>query len=306
MRVVDASNYSQNISMSNEAPVPSDCPAIDVAQVQFAYSGCQALAGISFRVQPGEVLGLLGPNGAGKSTTVKLLTGQLAPASGQIRLLGCDVPGQRDEVQPRLGVTFEQQNLYEDMTAAENLDFFAGLFGVKGFDVMALLARVGLVDRAETRVSALSKGLRQRVMIARCLVNQPSILLLDEPTSGLDPVSSRSIKQIIREEAARGAAVLLTTHDMQVADELSDRVAFINEGHILALDTPEKLKLDHGRRSVRVRSAGSFETMIALDDADAGQRLQELVAKGDVVTIHSDEASLEDVFVTFAGRGLHE
>ncbi len=286
---------------------PQSGPSIEVGEVRFAYGDHHALAGISFQVEPGEVLGLLGPNGAGKSTTIKLLTGQLEPSAGWIRLLGQDACQQRDGIQAEIGVTFEQQNLYEDMTPVENLDFFAGLFGIEGFDALVLLERVGLADRATARVAALSKGLRQRLMIARSLVNQPRILLLDEPTSGLDPVSSRSIKEIVREEAARGAAILLTTHDMQVADELSDRVAFLHQGQILAMDTPEKLKLAHRERTLRVRYASGgeiLESVIPLSDQDIGQQVNAAIGKGDLLTVHTDEASLEEVFVSFAGRGL--
>lgn len=282
-------------------------PTIDVQQVEFSYESCRALAGVSFQVHRGEIFSLLGPNGAGKSTMIKLLTGQLSPAAGRIQILGNDVQQHRQRIQDKIGVVFEQQNLYLDMTPGETLRFFAALFGNKDFDPTDLLARVGLEDRATTRVSELSKGLRQRVMIARCLVNQPKLILLDEPTSGLDPVSSRSIKKIIREEAARGAAILLTTHDMQTADELSDRVAFINEGQILAMDTTEQLKLNNGHRSVRVRfqSEGEVrEEIIPLDTADSGRRMKQAVADENMLTIHTDEASLEEIFVTFAGRGL--
>jgi ABC-2 type transport system ATP-binding protein len=145
-------------------------------------------------------------------------------------------------------------------------------------------------------------------MMARALVNTPDVLFLDEPTDGLDPVSARRIRELIREEAGRGAAVLLTTHDMMEADTLSDRVAFINEGRILALDTPERLKLEHGSRSVRIRTRGPAEEVseqvIALDTDGADAAVTEAMRAGDVVTMHSEEATLEDVFVHFAGRGL--
>ena len=169
-----------------------------------------------------------------------------------------------------------------------------------------MLERVGLAGRGDERVSRFSKGMQQRLMVARALVNNPEVLFLDEPTDGLDPVSARSVRQLIREEADRGAAVLLTTHDMHEADELSDRVAFINDGTILALDTPEALKLQHGRRAVKVRFAADGvvqEEVVPLDEA-AGARLAELVARPDLITIHTEEATLEDVFVEFAGRRL--
>jgi len=281
---------------------------IIATDLTYAYGDQVAVGGISVEVAPGEVLGFLGPNGAGKSTTIKMLTGQLAPRSGTIEVLGMSMPAERTAIQQRIGVCFEEKNLYLAMTGLENLRFFARLFGLTDLDPHALLARVGLADRAKDRVSEYSKGMRQRLMMARALVNTPDVLFLDEPTDGLDPVSARRIRELIREEARRGAAVLLTTHDMMEADTLSDRVAFINEGRILALDTPERLKLEHGSRSVRIRTRGPAEQVseqvIALDGDGADAAVTEAMRAGDVVTIHSEEATLEDVFVHFAGRGL--
>ena len=281
---------------------------IIATDLTYAYGDQVAVGGISVEVAPGEVLGFLGPNGAGKSTTIKMLTGQLTPRSGTIEVLGMSMPAERTAIQQRIGVCFEEKNLYLAMTGLENLRFFARLFGLTDLDPHALLARVGLADRAKDRVSEYSKGMRQRLMMARALVNTPDVLFLDEPTDGLDPVSARRIRELIREEARRGAAVLLTTHDMMEADTLSDRVAFINEGRILALDTPERLKLEHGSRSVRIRTRGPAEQVseqvIALDGDGADAAVTEAMRAGDVVTIHSEEATLEDVFVHFAGRGL--
>ncbi len=282
-------------------------PAIEVDEVSYAYGDREAVKGISFEVAPGEVLGFLGPNGAGKSTTIKILTGQLPAKSGVARVLGRDVRRDDPEIQGRIGVCFEEKNLYESMTAEENLKFFASLFGLKRVDTGELLDRVGLADRAKTRVSGFSKGMRQRLMVARSLVNEPKVLFLDEPTDGLDPVSSKAIRGLIEEEARRGAAVLLTTHDMWEADELSHRVAFINEGRLYAIDTPEDLKLRYGKRSVkvRVREAGEVvEHSVALDAVDTGERLKEAVAVEGLLTIHTEEATLERIFIQMTGRGL--
>jgi ABC-2 type transport system ATP-binding protein len=156
-------------------------------------------------------------------------------------------------------------------------------------------------------VAKYSKGMRQRLMMARTLVNTPDVLFLDEPTDGLDPVSAQAIRTLIRKEAARGAAVLLTTHDMHEADELSDRVAFINQGRLYALDTPESLKLAHGRRAVKVRvraGDGVEETTVSLDDAAAGEALKAAVASAGLMTIHTEEATLEQIFIEMTGRGL--
>jgi len=281
--------------------------ALSVKGVSFAYGDTVAVDGVSFDLARGEVLGVLGPNGAGKSTTIKMLTGQLEPRSGRISVLGMQMPRDRDAVQARIGVCFEEKNVYATLSGRENLAFFARLFGLRGVDLDALLARVGLQERGGDRVSEYSKGMRQRLMIARTLLNQPDVLFLDEPTDGLDPVSARTIRRLIRDEADRGAAVLLTTHDMYEADELSDRVAFIDRGRVLALDAPEQLKLSHGTRSVRIRlrgDAGVEDRVIPLDADDAAERVRDLISTGNVLTVHTEEATLEDVFVEFAGRGL--
>ena len=281
--------------------------AVDVAGIGFSYGDLRAVDDVSFSIAAGEILGFLGPNGAGKSTTIKMVTGQLTPESGTIEILGMDMPAQREDIQERLGVCFEEKNLYLSMTGRENLVFFAKLFGLSDFQPEPMLDQVGLSARIDDRVSEYSKGMRQRLMMARALVNTPDVLLLDEPTDGLDPVSAIAIRDLIRREADRGAAVLLTTHDMHEADELSDRVAFINQGSILTIDTPDNLKLEHGQRSVRVRrrqGSGTEEQVIALDGAGAADEIRDAVSAEGLMTIHTEEATLEDIFVEFAGRSL--
>ena len=274
--------------------------------LSFRYGDRVAVDDVSFSVTPGEVLGLLGPNGAGKSTTIKLLIGLLQPGGGRIEILGMEMPRQRSAIQARIGVVFEEKNLYPSLSGRENLAFFARLFGLRNPDIDGLLERVGLALRSRDRVSGYSKGMRQRLTVARALMHRPDVLFLDEPTDGLDPVSARSIRALIREEADRGVAVLLTTHDMYEADQLSDRVAFIDEGRILALDAPEHLKLEHGQRSVRVRYRvhGEVEEVDLPLDTAGGEQMRELLDEQDVLTIHTEEATLEDVFVALAGRRL--
>jgi ABC-2 type transport system ATP-binding protein len=284
--------------------------AITVDSVKYNYGEIQAVRGITFHVEEGEIFGFLGPNGAGKSTTIKMLTGQLFPKSGNITVLGLDVTKKSEEVQGQIGVCFEQTNLYEQMSAVQNLKLFANLFGVKRFDPGQLLARVGLADRGKDRVSSFSKGMKQRLMVARTLVNTPKILFLDEPTEGLDPTSSDNIRNAILEERERGATVFLTTHDMMEADKLSDRVAFINEGEIVALDTPHNLKQKYGKRAIRAQvqteQGGLEEREIVMDRSGTAGDVHTLFKKERVVTIHSREASLEDIFIQITGRGLTE
>ncbi|MFO7952460.1 MAG: ATP-binding cassette domain-containing protein [Bacillota bacterium] len=281
--------------------------AINVRNLSHWYGNFQAVKEINFEVYPGEILGFLGPNGAGKSTTIKVLTGQLALMEGTAQILGRDIGKDDPEIQSQIGVTFEEKNLYLEMTAVENLNFFASLFGIRNPGSLEALQRVGLADRAKDRVANYSKGMRQRLMIARAFINKPKILFLDEPTDGLDPVTAAAIRKTIKEEADRGAAVLLTTHNMFEADELSNRVAFINKGEIVALDTAENLKLKYGKRSVRVRlrdGDGVREENLPLEGGNSSARLSELAASPDLMTIHTEEATLEAIFIQLTGRGL--
>ena len=282
--------------------------AIVAEELTYSYGQLLAVDHISFQVAEGEILGFLGPNGAGKTTTVKMLTGQLPPQAGRATLLGLDVARKPKQVQAQIGIGFEQTNLYENMSAEENLRLFARLFDVEDADPDALLTRVGLKGRERDRVATYSKGMKQRLMVARALVNRPRILFLDEPTEGLDPTSAENIRHIILEERGRGATVFLTTHDMLEADRLADRVAFINEGKIAALDTPHNLKQQYGKRALKAEVAGADGSLesreIVMDDPRTSEAVRELFSQERVVTVHSEEASLEDIFIRITGRGL--
>ncbi len=281
--------------------------SIVVRDLTYSYGDLVAVDHISFEVGEGEIFAYLGPNGAGKSTTVKMLTGQLRPKAGTATLLGMDIAHKTNEVQKHIGVAFETTNLYPQMNAIENLTLFARLFGVKA-DAQALLEKVGLGTRGKERVEGYSKGMKQRLMVARAMVNRPQILFLDEPTEGLDPVSAEAIRNLILETRASGATVFLTTHDMLEADKLSDRVAFINQGKITALDTPHTLKQRYGKRMLRVeieRPDGQLEFReIELDGSDSADAVRHLLETEKVVTVHSAEATLEDIFIQITGRGL--
>ncbi len=282
--------------------------AIVAEELVYSYGKQIAVDGISFSIAVGEIMGFLGPNGAGKSTTVNILTGAIRPQKGRALVLGYDVSRNAGIVQKDIGVCFEGANLYEQMTGEENLKLFARLFGIKDFDVAALIKRVGLEGRGKDKAGNYSKGMKQRLMVARSLINQPKILFLDEPTDGLDPNSAESIRNIILEERKRGASVFLTTHDMMEADKLSDRVAFINQGRIVALDTPHNLKQLYGKRALNIEvlnSQGKLEKReIVLDRHDTPSRVEEIMSKEKVVTIHSEEATLEDIFIQITGRRL--
>ncbi|TET61820.1 MAG: ABC transporter ATP-binding protein, partial [Candidatus Stahlbacteria bacterium] len=279
-----------------------------VDNIKYNYGDIQAVKGITFTVKEGEIFGFLGPNGAGKSTTINMLTGQLYPKKGRITVLGLDITKKSGEVQAQIGICFERTNLYEQMSAIENLKLFADLYGVKKFDADDLLITVDLKGRGKDRVSSFSKGMKQRLMVARSLINKPKILFLDEPTEGLDPTSADNIRNVILKERQRGATVFLTTHDMLEADKLSDRVAFIDDGEIIALDTPYNLKQKYGKRSIKAQittEIGEIEDReISMDNENTAGEVHTLFDKEKVVTIHSKEASLEDIFIQITGRGL--
>jgi ABC-2 type transport system ATP-binding protein len=284
--------------------------SIIAEDLTYLYGDFLAVDHISFNVAEGEILGFLGPNGAGKTTTVKMLTGQLKPKSGKATLLGMDVARNVDRVQGDIGVCFETTNLYEQMSALENLQLFARIFNIHPFDGDALLERVGLASREQDRVENYSKGMKQRLMVARSIINRPKVLFLDEPTAGLDPTSAEGIRNIILEERERGATIFLTTHDMMEADKLSDRVAFMNQGKIVALDTPLNLKQQYGKRALKAivstESGGLEDREITLDAPETPAAVQQLFEKEKVVTVHSEEATLEDIFISITGRGLTE
>jgi ABC-2 type transport system ATP-binding protein len=274
----------------------------------YNYGQLMAVDHITFQVAKQEILGFLGPNGAGKTTTVKMLTGQIKPKQGHVVILGVDVAQRPKQVQAQIGVCFEDSNLYEQLSGEDNLKLFARLFGVKQFDAPGLLKRVGLDGRGQDLVESYSKGMKQRLMVARALVNRPSILFLDEPTEGLDPASAVAIRDIILEERARGATIFLTTHDMMEADKLSDRVAFIDQGQIVALDTPHNLKQQYGKRLLRAEVSGLDGTLnvreIVLDRPETGGEVERLFQEQRVITLHTEEATLEDIFIRITGRGL--
>jgi ABC-2 type transport system ATP-binding protein len=263
-----------------------------------------AVDDVSFTVAEGEILGLLGHNGAGKTTTVRMLTGRLRPSSGTARVAGIDVALERERVKPLVNLVFEDQNHYERLTGRENLRLFADLHGQPQARVTELLERVGLGEAADRKVKTWSSGMKQRLLVARALVNDPRVLFLDEPTRGLDPSSAREVRSIILDHARAGCTVFLTTHAMEEADELCDRVAFLAAGRIVALDAPRELKLRYGERTARVLLRDRSEQVVRLDDAADAARLQGWMAGGEVLSLHSEEGTLEDVFVNLAGRPL--
>ncbi|MGI6357992.1 MAG: ABC transporter ATP-binding protein [Bacillota bacterium] len=272
----------------------------------YSGKGQYAVADVSFTIEKGEIFGFLGPSGAGKSTVQNIMTGLLPLQRGVVEYDGLSVRQLTPTFFNRVGVSFEQPNVYLSLTGLENLRHFAGLFSVPTEDPLQLLERVGLRTVAHRRAGQYSKGMRQRLTLARALLNRPEILFLDEPTAGLDPTTAASMRDLILEQKARGATIFLTTHNMMLADTLCDRVAFIESGRIAALDTPGNLKLKYGQQAVTVTylEAGVSKTRSFRLDAAGKEQFAQFMLAVEPITIHSQEATLEDIFIRVTGKGL--
>lgn len=282
---------------------------INVNNLTFTYTGTTepAIKDISFIVEPGEIFGFLGPSGAGKSTTQKILFRLLQGFQGSVQVFERDLREWGYDYFEQVGVSFEMPNHYTKLTARENLRYFGALYqgNVKNPD--ELLEMVGLLDDADTLVSQFSKGMKNRLSVARSLVNNPKLLFLDEPTAGLDPVNARKVKDLIKAQKDAGKTVFLTTHDMNIADELCDRVAFIVDGKLNVIDSPRELKLRYGKPEVRVEfgvngktEQRDFELAGLADNAE----FLKLLRDGGVRTLHTQEATLENIFIQMTGRSL--
>lgn len=266
-----------------------------------------AVRDVSFEVPKGEIFGFLGPSGAGKSTTQGILTGLLKLQKGEVSVTGYDVRRLKSEMFNRVGVSFEQSNVYSKLSAKENLQFYSKLFDVPTRDPMELIELVGLKGKEDVRAGSFSKGMKHRLTFARSMINNPELWFLDEPTTGLDPAIAANIKDIIREQNEKGVTVFLTTHNMFIADELCDRVAFIVDGEIKLIDSPKNLKLRYGEKMVEVEyikdgkyEKGAFSTVEAQDKA----RLKRILDECEIITMHTKEATLEQIFISVTGRGL--
>jgi ABC-2 type transport system ATP-binding protein len=279
---------------------------IEVEGISRTFNGKLVVDKLTFTVQEGEIFGFLGPNGAGKTTTIRMLTGQIQPTNGRASVAGFDIVHQRQQLKRCIGVVFEEQNLYERFSGRENLAFAASLYGVASKRVEEVLEQVGLRERASDRVQKYSNGMRQRIVIARALLHKPCVLFLDEPTRGLDPIAAREIRQMITSLVDQGMTVFLTTHYMEEAEHLCQRVAFFNHGRVVALDTPERLKASYGKRGINLTLIDGAHVYIPFDETKNGQHLGELAASGRILMAHSAEASLENVFIQLTGRSLAE
>lgn len=282
---------------------------IEVEQLDFQYpkSAALTLHGLSFEVRSGEVFGFLGPSGAGKSTTQNILAGLLPSWSGRVHVLGKSLDAWGREYYNEVGVSFELPNHYSKLSASENLEYFRALYSCETFAPQEVLAWVGLEKDSDRVVADFSKGMKNRLNLARSLMHRPRLWFLDEPTSGLDPVSAKGVRDLVRSKQSEGVTCVLTTHDMVAAEEICDRVAFIVDGRIAEIGAPEELKRKYGKRELElVRREGQKELRerFPLDGLASNAAFLASLDRGTLVAMHSQECSLADVFVQVTGREL--
>ena len=300
---------------------------INASGLRKRYHGTTVVDGVDLHLEPGRCLGLLGPNGAGKSTTLRMLLGLTPPSAGMLEVLGFAVPGQARELRARVGVVPQSDALDPDFTVIENLYTWASYYGegrrAVAERVRELLAFAGLEGREHAPVSALSGGMARRLSLARALLNRPALIVLDEPTTGLDPQARQFLWQALRRLRSEGVTLVLTTHYMDEAERLSDRVAIIDHGRIVAEDAPRALIRSHiepwvlelrgpeglawGRShgvalAARSEAVGDTLLLYAADD----RPLLEALESGRDIDYHARRANLEDVFLKLTGHELRD
>lgn len=265
-----------------------------------SFGSFKAISSLTFEVNKGEILGFLGPSGSGKTTTINILTGQLTPDQGQSSILAKSSTNLNEEDLANIGLITENSGYYEKLSLYDNLLFFAKLYDVPQGDLDDLMKRVGLYDRRKTLAEKLSTGMKQRMLLVRAIINKPQVLFLDEPTSGLDPLTSQSIHELIKELQAEGTTIFLTTHDMHEATILCDKIVLLNKGQIVEAGTPSDLiqKYNTDKR-VKITYQSGKEDYLSFSE------LGQVSQTDDILTIHSCEPTLEDIFIQLTGGKLN-
>lgn len=276
---------------------------LQMRDVRMTFGEKAALNHLTFSVRPAEIFGFLGPSGAGKTTTIKLLTRQLRPDSGDITLFGQAIASLNQAIFDQIGVLTDNSGLYERLSVYDNLALFAELKGLPASAIHDALASVGLDGEEKKAAKSLSRGMKQRLMLARATLHNPQLLFLDEPTASLDPGTTQQIHALLRRLNEGGTTIFLTTHNMEEADRLCHRVAFLDHGSIVACDTPDALKLQYANNEIIARTQGG--EVYEVEKSKAGLA-QLIAALGDdpLLTLHSREPNLEEIFLRLTGRDL--
>ena len=282
---------------------------IEIKNLIYKYPGNteKTIKGIDFSVSKGEVFGFLGPSGAGKTTTQKVITGLLRGYEGNVLVSGRERSSWNNSFYEKIGVVFETPNLYQKLTGWENLRLFAGYYEKSSMDMTIELQRTGILEAMGKKVEGYSKGMRVRLNFIRALQHDPDILFLDEPISGLDPSNGAIIKQMIRELSEKGKTIFLTTHNMGVAAELCNRVAFIINGELPLTDSPSNLMREYGRKELAVEyllNETPIREVFNLESLKNNSGFRKIVDERKILSMKTLDASLEDIFIMVTGRGL--
>lgn len=264
------------------------------------------LKGISFDITEGQIFGLLGPSGAGKTTLIKILTGQLSFDGGEVITLDKEIEKLTGEDKRKIGIMMDQFGVYERLSCSDNLKIYADIYGIQYSKIKEMLQYVGLGGAEKRSASKLSKGMEARLRLARVFMHSPKLIFLDEPTSGLDPKSMQAIHKLILDKKKDGCTIFLTTHNMEEAAKLCDKVALLNEGEIVEIGKPSDVCLKYNHKKKIILRLTSGEEMELSHDATSAKKIYELMQENTIEAIHSSEPNLETVFLEITGRKLQE
>jgi len=276
---------------------------IEVSSLEKTFGNQPALIDVSFNVRKGEIFGFLGPSGSGKTTTIKILTGQLSATAGQVNVFGVSTEKMKKEHHRKIGILSDNSGLYGRLTIEENLKLFCDLYDEPVERIDEVLDMVNLKGEKKKIVSKLSKGMTQRILLARAFLHQPELLFLDEPTSALDPVNTKHIYNGLEKLRAEGTTIFLTTHDMHEAEVLCDHIAFLNEGRIQLLDTPRALRQKFSEPTLTVETTDGKKVVVS-KGPDGAETMKELMLQNRVASVYSNEPTLGDIFINVTGRKL--
>src|SRR5699024_2455135 len=277
---------------------------IEVNGLAKLFGNNAALKNVNFVVKKGQTIGFLGPSGSGKTTTIKILTAQLLATAGEVKVFDQPVRKLKNpSYMKRIGVLTDNSGLYERLSIYDNLALYCDLYGVDKGRVDEVLNSVNLLKDKKKRVQNLSRGMKQRVTLARAILHKPDLLFLDEPTSALDPVNMKQIHAGIKQLNEEGTTIFLTTHNMQEAEDLCTKVAFLNNGEIVMYDTPQNVRAQQKNTTVSLLLKGN-RTVTLEKNTQGAEKIYEYMKSGQILTIHSNEPTLGDVFVELTGRNL--
>ncbi len=279
--------------------------AVRLVNVGKSFGEKEVLRNVGFEIEEGEIFGLLGPSGAGKTTLIRILTGQLA-GFGEAFVFGESCDRLKENNYKEIGMVMDNSGIYERLNCYDNLKLFVNIYKIDKKRIEEVLGMVGLLAEKKTPAGKLSKGMKQRLILARAILHKPKLLFLDEPTSGLDPATTKSIHELLLRLRSEGTTIFLTTHNMEEATKLCDNVALLHEGKIIEYGRPVQLCRKYNEENKISILIKNDQLIMLTNLPENAARIEELFKQGEVVSIHSSEPDLEQVFLTLTGRGLEE